>query len=195
MNLKDGEKLFLLLKSGDEQAFKQLYTVYSPILYNNLIKLTKDKEAAQDLLHDIFISLWDKRESIEIHTSFKTYLLITAKHMVFNLMRRKIVSEKAEKYLKHANSEYYQHIEEAIIHKETSELMDKAVDSLSTKRKEIYKLCKEENKSYAEISSILNISTSTINDHMVKANKQIKEYLTQYNNLYLILIYVFFNES
>ena len=191
MKVPESDHLFLLLKKGDEDAFQKLYEIYSPIIYGNLIKLTKDREFAQDLLHDIFMTLWDKRESIEIHTSFKSYLFMTAKNLVYNSMRKVAIIQRAENHLKTSHHEHYKHIEEDIYAQETQQILQDAINTLPPKRKEIYKLCKIEKKSYQEISAELNISESTINDHMVKANKHIKEHFEKFKYLYSLIISTF----
>ena len=84
-------------------------------------------------------------------------------------------------------TEHYEHIEEMLLRKENNHLLQKAIDSLSPQRQLVFRLCKLEGKSYDEVSQQLGISTSTISDHIVKANKTIREYLFEHLDLSLIL--------
>jgi RNA polymerase sigma-70 factor (ECF subfamily) len=71
--------------------------------------------------------------------------------------------------------EGYTHIEEELLYKENEEWLLGIIERLPLQRKRIFKLCKIEGKSYIEVSELLGISTSTINDHIVKATRFIRE--------------------
>lgn len=189
---KDENALLLLLKQSDEQAFEELYQQYSGRIYGNILKLIKNKESAQELLQEVFMKLWERRADIDIKTSFAGYLFSTSRHMVYNFIRRLSVEQQAAAYLSITHSELYLHVEEDIALKETESALQEAIENLPPRRREIYKLCKLEEKSYEEVSILLGISTSTINDHMVKANRFIKEQLGQSELLAIALLASFF---
>lgn len=180
--------LLLRLRDGNESAFADLYQRYSGRIYGNLLKLVKDREAAQELLQELFVKIWENRRMIRIESSFSAYLFATSRHMVYNYMRHLLVAQKAEARLARTQSELYQHVEEGVRYRELEESIRKAIEALPPQRQRIYRLCKLEGKSYDEVSSMLGISTATINDHIVKATRFLKKRLTHSGHLTIVAV-------
>ncbi|MVT09600.1 RNA polymerase sigma factor [Chitinophaga tropicalis] len=164
------------LKQGDHASFARLYDLYSERLYGNLLKLVKHAETAEELLQDIFIQVWEKRHTIEIHTSFRAYLFRIGENKVYDFYRKLRRDKALYAYVKAAASEQYTHIEESLLYRENAELLQNAIATLPPQRRQIFELCKIQGKSYQEVSALLGISTSTINDHIVKATRSIRQH-------------------
>jgi len=167
------EGVLARLSKGDKDAFKWLYERYSAKLYINIRSILKDEDAAQEVLQEVFIRLWNYRERIDPHKSFQALLYKTGKNLVYNYLRnrwqgRAVLGQFVDEMVA------YQHVEERLFHKETSAMLDKAIEELPPQRKLVFKLCKLEGKSYGEVSEMLDISISTISDHIVKATRAIK---------------------
>lgn len=94
--------------------------------------------------------------------------------MAYDHFRKVAIDRKLENYLLSVTDETYSHIEEELVYKESNQLFLDAVAKLSPQRKQVFTLCKMEGKSYHEVSNLLNISTSTISDHLLKSNKFIR---------------------
>lgn len=167
-------QLLIALKSGDRQAFEKIYQCYSPRIYLNILRMVKSVEDAQEILQDVFIKVWEKRELIDPEQSFKAYIFQISRFTVYNFIRKVNLDKKLKAYLTHENSELYTHIEEAIAYRENDQFVIDTIEKLPPQRKQIYKLCKIEGKSYAEVGQQLGISPSTINDHIVKATRFLK---------------------
>ena len=157
------------LREGDRQAFSILYERYSGRIYGNILRLVKEKEPAQELLQDVFMKLWEKRETITIETSFTAYLFAISKHLVLNMFRRISIEHQAAARLRAVHSELYQHVE----------ALQQAIDNLPARRREIYLLVKTEGNSYEQVSNLLGISRATVNDHVVKANRHVYGHLSR----------------
>lgn len=169
-------ELLTRLSQGDKQAFDQLYLKYSHPLYLNLLKLTKSEEVAEELLQDIFLKIWNKRDTLDIHTGFGGYLFKISQNLVYDFFRK----AKQDKALRHritaAASENYTHIEETLLSRENRTLLQRAISTLPPVRQQIFRLCKLEGKTYEEVASLLGISVSTVNDHIVKATRHIRRF-------------------
>jgi len=176
------------IRAGNEHAFAALYERYAGRLYGNLIKLVKDRNVAQELLQDVFLKLWEKRKSIQVESSFAAYLFSITKHMALNFSRRVVLDARVVSVLAAGTPSGYSHIEEGVVAKELELLYDNAVNALPPKRRTVYLLCKHEGKSYEEVSRELGISTSTINDHMVKALRFIEQRLRYSGAVGIMLI-------
>lgn len=168
-------KLLVALQSGSQTAFGQIYRLYSARIYLNILKMVKAEADAQELLQDVFFKVWAKRDLIDPEQSFRSYLFQIAKYTVYNFIRKNNLEKQVQNYVRQHISEGYTHIEEELNYRESEVWLTQAIEQLPPQRRQIFKLCKIEGKSYSEVSGLLGISTSTINDHIVKATKFIKE--------------------
>lgn len=164
------------LRQGDQASFDQLYQLYSERLYINLLKLVKHPETAEEILQDIFIQVWEKRATIEIHTSIRAYLFRIGENKVYDFYRKVRRDKVLYAHVKAAASEQYTHIEETLLFRENEQLLHAAVAALPPQRRQVFELCKLQGKTYEQVSAQLGISTSTINDHIVKATRSIRQY-------------------
>lgn len=180
--------------SDDLESFNALYQEHSAKVYFNILRMVKDPEAAQEILQDIFVKVWEKRGLIQPGKPWAPYLYQVAKHAVYDYFRRAVVVRKAEAHLKAEDDESYSHIEEDIYFKESHKLLWKAIGKLSPQRKQVYTLCKIEGKSYCETSRILGISVSTVSDHMLKANRFIRSELVASEVFTTLLIILSINQ-
>lgn len=180
------------LKGGDDKAFEQLYQLYSGFLLRYIMKLVKSDFYAAELLQDTFIKLWSNRKNIDPHKSFRSYLFRIAENNVYEFFRKAARDKKIQSEIIKSASDVYQHVEENLFAKENEQILQEAIDLLSPKRRQIFQLIKIEERSYDEVSTLLNISVSTINDHIVKATKFIRENLKQNHVIEFAFLLLFF---
>ncbi|MGE0078272.1 MAG: RNA polymerase sigma factor [Bacteroidales bacterium] len=187
----DNENDIALLRrfqQGDESAFTLLFHQHSSALYRKILWMVNDDEIANDLLQELFLKLWETRERIDLSKPFKAYLYTIASNLVYDFFRKSANRKKYEKHLLSLADEHYSHIEEALFSKDNQTLINEAIDQLPPQRKQIFTLCRLEGKSYDEVSDMLKISKSTIQDHIVKANRAIKDYLSNHPDLLIFLL-------
>src|SRR5690606_8364748 len=133
-----------------------------------------------------------KRSDIDPEKNVEAYLFRIAGNMAIDFFRKVANDRKLEAELIATSTVNYTHIEEGLFHRETTESLSYAIETLPPKRRRIFELVKLEGKTYEEVSNILNISTSTVNDHIVKATRTVKEYLIVKGDLAgIILISLF----
>jgi RNA polymerase sigma factor (sigma-70 family) len=179
--------LITQLRQGNEQAFTSLYDMFASHIYRNILRLVKDEEIAQEILQDLFLKVWEIREKIKVEGSFKSFLHKVAANMVYMHFRQVSKNERLIEKLIASSVEYVTNDEDNAIPEASYDLLQKAIESLPAKRKQIYILCKLEGKSYEEVSKELGISTSTISDSIVKANKAVKQYFLSNPNMGMLL--------
>jgi len=158
---------------GDENAFAVLYNYYKVPALRFTVSLLKDEEEAENMLQDVFVKIWMKREQIKPDHNFNSYLFTCLRNMAFDHFKK---VEKNE-YLRK------QYMEVMIVstddEKEEKErriyMIQTAIDSLSQKRKQILRLNVEEGKSYQEIAEFLRISKNTVKNQLVKAKQILRE--------------------
>src|SRR5690606_19682353 len=130
------------LKEGDERAFTLLYNKYSPMLYLNILKLVKAEEIALDLLQELFVKIWNHRQSIDPEKEFRSYLFSIAYNLVRDFFRKAARDKRLEEQLVALTTECYEHIEQLLQQKETAEILDKAIGALPMQQRRIFILCR-----------------------------------------------------
>jgi RNA polymerase sigma-70 factor (family 1) len=184
--LGDESGTLLKMKNGDVSAFDEIYLHYGPRIYRNILRLVKDEALAEEVLQDVFLRIWQKRHSLEVETSFKSYLFRIAHNLVIDLFRRAAFDRDLLTHLSRFSAESYSNTEEITDLKDAEMLLTEAIDALPPQRKKIFLLCKMEGKTYSEVSDLLGISQSTISDHIVKATKSVKSHFKG-NNFIIIM--------
>ena len=161
-----------LMKAGDEQALAHIYNKYWEGLFVSVHNILKDQQACEDIIQEIFIKLWDKRENLEISISLKAYLFASCRYEVF----RQIKTQKVQVGLFDGLEErlYTPSAYGSLEHKELLQQINSIVATLPEKCREVYKLSREENLSHKEIAEKLNISTKTVENHMTRALSQLR---------------------
>jgi len=157
--------------------------------------MVKSESTTQEILQDTFLKIWHNRGSIDLDKSFRSYLFRIAENNVYDFFRKATRDKKIRAQLFAAATEEYEHIETMIHRKENALLLQKAIESLSPQRQQIFRSIKLDNKSYEEVSRQLGISVSTISDHIVKANKAIREFIFIHNDMAIILFCLLFGIS
>lgn len=160
------------LRSGDDMALKLIYDKYWNQLFLSAFNMLQDQQACEDIIQDIFINLWNKREQIEIKVSLKSYLFASTRYEVYRQVRLGSVRENIfdQVYERLETPSEYGNIE----YKELLSQINSIVDKLSSKCKVVYKLSREEQLSHKEIANQLDISTKTVENHLNKALRQLR---------------------
>lgn len=187
---EDTELQYLLaqLRNNDERAFSKLYSTCFRPIYRRIFSLVKDDAIADELVQDLFLKLWQKREEIDPQQSFEAYLFTIAQHLVYDHFRRMAKDKRlAAKLLLNA-TDYYLHSDLLLETKESRELLQKAIDQLSPQRREVFTRCKIEGKTYEETSLELGISVPTVNSHMTQSMKLVREYLLKNQDIAIVFL-------
>lgn len=169
--------LLLQLRQGQEPAFNKLYLTYGKSLYRKINAIVKDEFIADELLQDLFLKVWEKRTDLKPEHSFTAFLYTVANNLVYDYFRKVSKDKRLHARLLINAVDYYMQTEENLIGKETSAIIQQAIDKLSDHRRRVFTLCKIEGKSYQEAADLLGISVATVNSHMVNSIRFIKEFL------------------
>ncbi len=167
------EKLFSLVKNKDERAFDELYKRCSPVLIEAASKRLQCRESAKDIVQDLFLSIYLKRNTLEFKVSLRAYLCQALKYKMMNVMRSRIVREKYNKnvfFVDYSKNDFALSLEA----KECMERIEVGLNKLPTKCRTVFELSRNENLSYKDISGGLGISVSTVEKHITKALKVLR---------------------
>ena len=179
--------------SGNASDFRVMYDRYRDKLYTYGLKITKSEEAAEEIVHQVFLKIWTYRENLNPDLSFNALLYKITKNFALNFLEK--VSRSAA--LRQELYYYFDHLhtttEDEIIYDDYIHLVEKAVDLLPPQRKRIFQMHRTEGMSYKEIAEALHLSKGTVKNHMILSLKFLKKYLhihTDLTFLYLCLYYI-----
>jgi RNA polymerase sigma-70 factor (family 1) len=178
MNSKDlqqlaDHELLALLKEGNREAFDAIYTRFSERLYFYLVKAIKDSDEAEDILQEVFYSLWKRRYTLENIESICAYLFSCVRYSGIRYIRNNIKKNHYRESWNHFFCEEDDLFEQQFAAKELSDILYKEIDKLPPKMREVFVLSRKEEFSYKEIAQKLNISDKTVKKQISNALKHL----------------------
>lgn len=176
-SIPDGDLLKMLV-IGNQNAYEELYYRYHDLLYGYIYNKLKDKEEAQDVVHDVLIKLWTNRAQLENVKSLKSYLFTSVRNKAFDFFAQKKISDKYLDSLKDALAQYSPTADYTIREKDLDVYIKKQISLLAPKMREVFELSRYEYRSNAEIAELLGISKNTVETQIKRALKVLKYKLT-----------------
>lgn len=164
-------ELIGLLRAGDRLAYTEIYNRYKFILHTHAYKWMRDREEAMDIIHELFATLWDKRESIQFSTSLSGYLYISLRNKIFNRVSRQKIESQYITSLQNFINRGDCITDHRIREKELSQLIEKEIYALPAKMREVFELSRKSNLSHKEIAAQLGLSDQTVRKHIQHALK------------------------
>lgn len=160
--------------NGDANAFSVLYNHYSSLVYRFIYKYIKSPELTDDLTQEIFIKVWENKEALVDRNAFKSYLFTLSRNHTLNFLKRASIDQTAKGILLN-NYVPSDSLEDELQTKDYLDYLQTILATLSPQSREVFRLCRQEYKSYDEAAEILGISRSAIKKHMIKSMKTLGE--------------------
>ncbi|HCY42731.1 MAG TPA: RNA polymerase sigma-70 factor [Prolixibacteraceae bacterium] len=182
-------ELLTRLKNGDMLAFDRVYELYSHKLFSFVFKILKNEAEADDIVQEVFVKIWESRQKLEDYRLLNSYIFTIAYNNSIDLIRKRINNTKYLEHLK--NSSVINVTPNLISQIEFNELnsqADKLIANLPERQKQVYLLHREEGLTYPEIAERLGISKNTVENHMVKALKYLRQNMD--NSLLINMLFV-----
>jgi RNA polymerase sigma-70 factor (ECF subfamily) len=175
LNGLNEDHLLNQLSCGNEIAFTEIYNLYWQELFLIANRILKDEEGAKDVVQEIFVSLWQRREDLLIE-NLKSYLFSSAKRKVLqNLRNGKIAQRHIDRIYM---LESIDSTEQGLNFAETNERLQRSMESLPDRCKEVFLLSRYEQLSHKEIAEKLKISAKTVEIHIAKALRYLRRSLS-----------------
>lgn len=178
MNDKDLTNLMIGIKASDHHAFEKLFNRYHQAVFQFLLYKTRDTAIAEDLLQETFYKLWKSRQGLNENHSLKNYLYTIADNLVLNHFRHLKVITRHQQQNHHGIFRGSDNPDFILEEKEWSENLGKAIEGLPEKTRVIFLMSRIEDLTYKEIAEHLSISIKTVEGHMVKALRTLREMLS-----------------
>jgi len=173
-SLSDPE-LITLLRQGDRDAFTEIYNRYNGLLYIFVHKRLQNREEAKDIIHELFLTLWNNRESLMITGDLSPYLYSAKRNRIINVITHQKVADRYidsfQHYLDNVSSDTTDHL---IRHNELKAFIEAEIAALTPRMRLVFELSRKTNLTRKEIAERLNISEETVKSQMHGALKILK---------------------
>jgi RNA polymerase sigma-70 factor (family 1) len=168
------QELIRLIKHDDESAFSVIYDRYWKELYLSARKVIESKPIAQDAVQEVFISLWNRRQELELE-SLRGWLFQAVRFQVFKVFRHEKISQKVMDRLSQVSREFVDN--DPTRFRELEELIRKVIAALPDDQREFFLMNREDGKTYREIAQEKNVSVKTVEKKMSQALKTLNSEL------------------
>ena len=174
------------VKSGNTQAFESIFKTYYNTLAGYGKTIVKDPDEAEDIVQQVFISVWEKRSTIEIHTSFRAMLYRAVYNSCLNRIKHNEVKRNYAREIQLTSSSSFS--QEDVQHKELQKKINDAIDQLPEQCGKIFKMSRFDYLKYQEIADKMGLSVKTVENQMGKALKLLRENMKDYLVLFIIVL-------
>lgn len=166
--------LIQALKQNNSKAFTEIYNRYWDKTFTVAANKLGDIFQAQELVQELFLDIWKRRESLSVLDHLDRYLATALKYKIINLRRKRIIEQKYILHSKTHDAGAYYSLEQQLQFEELKSRLEKLVTSLPKKCKLVYKLSREEGLAQKDIAARLGIAEKTVEAHLTRALKVLK---------------------
>ncbi|SMD07450.1 RNA polymerase sigma factor [Pedobacter nyackensis] len=190
MNVKthDESQLIADLLKSDESAFARVFDIYKAKLYSFAWRFLKNRELSEEVVQETLILLWTNRLTLDIRYPLGPYLYTIARRLTLNVLRNAATAGAAREKLWIDLNQAHNDTEEAILLADLEAFTEQSVSKLPARQQLIFKLSRYEGLTHEQIAETLNISKSTVNNHLVEALKTLHKQFKDSGISYSILI-------
>ena len=181
--LQDKE-LVSLFKEGSKLAFEALYIRYRDRLTYFCKRLIKNEISSEDITQDIFLQLLESSDALNPELSFWGYLQTLARNRIIDEFKKFDVQSRFALHTILNGNDSTNQTENQIIDNDYTQLINKLIDGLSPRQKEIFQMSRVQGLTYKQIAEQMQISVETVREHIFLALKKIKKHVTQHADIH-----------
>jgi len=172
--------LWKMTVDDDEKAFEKLFELFYPALSVYAKKYVEEQTIREDIVQDVFVTLWEDRKKLTITTSVRNYLIISVRNRCFNHLHKEGLSRQYQEAISAKHADKTEN-EEIYLLTELYELLDKTLAKLPETYRLVFEMHSMQGKDYNEIAEALNISVRTAKRYKSQVidvlQKELKDYL------------------
>lgn len=166
-----------LLSEGDEIAYTEIYNRYHGLLYIHVFNKLRHREDSRDIVHDLFISLWNNREKLVLKTTLSSYLYTAVRYKVFDLISHREVASRYVESVSRFSEQEDGITDHAIREKQFLAIIEQEIAALPKKMREIFEMSRNGNLSHKEIAAELALSEKTVKKQINNSLKILRKKL------------------
>lgn len=167
-------ELVTLFRQGDELAFAELYNRHHDRICRFIRKYLKSEELSEDICQNVFIKIWEQKDQVDI-IEFGAYAFTLAKRQALDFLKRAAIEEAALGLILLKYSPRMKLVEDEHQNKEYTDFVEDVLSRLPEQSRTVFKLCRQQYKTYDEAAELLGISRNTVKKHMMRSMKVLKD--------------------
>ena len=180
------------LSEGSEEAFNLLFRQYEKRLYAFAIRLLPHAEDAEEVVQEVFYKVWKNRALLDEDKCFKSFIFTVGKNYIYNLLSKRVSQSTYQHYMESEKLSYASTTEDAFQLHELQTNIQRIMNTMPEKRKKVFVMSRFEGLKNHEIAEQLGISLSTVENHINKALKALKQKLTVHELQILLILTSFY---
>lgn len=186
-NKHTDQELASLLRGGDQGTFAFIYNKFKASLYLHALRTIKDADQATDIVQEVFTNLWERRSEFVPTSSIDNYLYGAVRNRVFNAIAHQNITDRYAKSIQtfFEKGEFF--TDNLIREKELNQIIEKEIEALPKKMREVFLLSRNTDLSHKEIGKVLGISDTTVKKQVGNAVRILRLKI----NLSILLFYFF----
>jgi RNA polymerase sigma-70 factor (family 1) len=165
------------LQAGEEEAFSEIYNQFAAPLTSFAAARLTSLEEAHDIIHDLFVHLWQERENITIRVSLAAFLMAAVRYRIIDHIRRNSIKKKYAEQISKMPIHVQEEAENLVYEKELREKLESAIGQLSPRVQEVFRLSRFHHLSNSEIAQKLQTSEQTVKNQICTALAQLRTIL------------------
>ncbi|MEJ2882714.1 RNA polymerase sigma factor [Pedobacter sp. GR22-6] len=160
-----------LLRKDDASAFTVIYNRHFDALYLHAYKRLQDRDEAQDVIHELFAQLWNKRKDFHVRSSLSAYLATAVRNKILDVISHQEVESKYVSSLQGFLDEGHCITDHRVRERQMQELIEQGIADLPPKMREVFELSRKHQLSHKQIAEQLNLSEQTVRKQVNNALK------------------------
>jgi RNA polymerase sigma-70 factor (family 1) len=187
--------LLRLTGMGDELAFTRLFELHRDRIYTIALKFTRSNIIAEEIVQDVFLKIWQRRDKLDLIQNFSAYLFAMTRNDVYKVLKEIAGNYKTTLLTDEDSSLAGAYTADLVIAKEYDQVLQNAIDRLPSQQRRVYHLIKDQGLKRGEVADQLQIQPETVKFHLTQAMKNIRAFCTLYLGVFaglIILLYCMF---
>lgn len=181
-------QLFAEMKSGSKESFNYFFDYYYSGLCLYAKKYTGDLSTSEEVVQDVFVKFWEKRQNIKIENSVRFYLFRTVYNQCMNLLKHKKIEQVYRQQNTVQPDNLYEEQWSLFNESELRHTLDQAISKLPDRCREVFELSRFKNLKNKEIAEKLGITEKTVENQITKALKVLRKELKDFLPLFLMYL-------
>lgn len=182
------KELLKRVSQGDEKAFSQLVTPLFDRLYGFAISVTKSGVHAEEIVQDTFMRVWQHRHELPEIENITAWIFTIIRNLSYNYLRRQVKDDALVRRLDEYLALPSASAEENLLYKEALQKVQQAVDALPTQQAQAFTLSRLQGMTLDEVAAQMQLSKSTVKNHLTQALKTVRSHMQEHSVIYLIVI-------
>jgi RNA polymerase sigma-70 factor (family 1) len=182
------------ISTGDEKSFRRLYDLYYHTVTAFVFKISKSDQATAEIVQDVFLKLWQTRESLDKIENLKAYVYSLSRNRSIDHLRKLARETSVIQVLTKHQQQYCEDADQKINANDLQLIIEQALYFSSDQKKRIFQLNKIDGMSHDEIAEMMNLSKSTVKNHLSETLKYLRRYFKEHpeHDYILILLLIFY---